>query len=71
MWAMRDYPYNCNYLQTGSVNRLEDLVLNGYGDFLLGRVNETEDPDILSFLEVLPQYQVIYNIDCVMTVDDV
>ena len=37
---------------------MEELVLTGYADLLLGRNHEVEDADSIGFLEVLPQYQV-------------
>ncbi|WKX99944.1 hypothetical protein Q1695_014649 [Nippostrongylus brasiliensis] len=46
-----------DWIHTGNVGKLEELVLNGYGDLLLGRNHEVEDADSIGFLEVLPQYQ--------------
>ncbi|KAJ1373911.1 hypothetical protein KIN20_036444 [Parelaphostrongylus tenuis] len=46
-----------DWTHNGNVEKLEELVLTGYGDLLLGRNNEVEDADSISFLEVLPQYQ--------------
>ncbi|VDN06231.1 unnamed protein product, partial [Thelazia callipaeda] len=46
-----------NWIHTGNVRKLEDLVLNGYADLLVGRIHEVDDPDTLNFLDVLPQYQ--------------
>lgn len=37
-------------------------MLNGYGDLLLGRTHEVEDNDAVTFLEVLPQYQVFWSL---------
>ncbi|KHN83699.1 putative PPE family protein PPE24 [Toxocara canis] len=47
-----------DWIHTGNVGKLEELVLNGYADLLLGRTHEIEDHDAITFLEVLPQYQV-------------
>lgn len=44
----------------GNLGKLEELVLNGYGDLLLGKIAEVDEKDTLNFLEILPQYQVIY-----------
>lgn len=46
-----------DWIHTGNVGKLEELVLNGYADLLLGRIHQVEDPDANGFLEVLPQYQ--------------
>uniref|UniRef100_A0A915BIP8 ANK_REP_REGION domain-containing protein n=3 Tax=Parascaris univalens TaxID=6257 RepID=A0A915BIP8_PARUN len=46
-----------DWIHTGNIGKLEELVLNGYGDLLLGRTHEVEDNDAVTFLEVLPQYQ--------------
>ncbi|XGW18517.1 hypothetical protein V3C99_002825 [Haemonchus contortus] len=46
-----------DWIHTGNVGKLEELVLTGYGDLLLGRNHEVEDADSIGFLEVLPQYQ--------------
>uniref|UniRef100_A0A158P856 ANK_REP_REGION domain-containing protein n=1 Tax=Angiostrongylus cantonensis TaxID=6313 RepID=A0A158P856_ANGCA len=46
-----------DWTHNGNVGKLEELVLTGYGDLLLGRNHEVEDPDSIGFLEVLPQYQ--------------
>lgn len=48
-----------DWIHTGNVGKLEELVLNGYADLLLGRTHSVDDPDAINFLEVLPQYQVI------------
>lgn len=39
------------------MGKLEELVLNGYADLLLGRNHQVDDADAVGFLEVLPQYQ--------------
>ncbi|KAK6741808.1 hypothetical protein RB195_009591 [Necator americanus] len=46
-----------DWIHTGNVGKLEELVLTGYADLLLGRNHEVEDADSIGFLEVLPQYQ--------------
>uniref|UniRef100_A0AC35TST0 ANK_REP_REGION domain-containing protein n=1 Tax=Rhabditophanes sp. KR3021 TaxID=114890 RepID=A0AC35TST0_9BILA len=46
-----------DWIHTGNVGKLEELVLNGYADLLLGRTTQVDDQDSVSFLEVLPQYQ--------------
>ncbi|CAJ0942117.1 unnamed protein product, partial [Mesorhabditis belari] len=46
-----------DWIHTGNVGKLEELVLTGYADLLLGRNHEVEDSDSIGFLEVLPQYQ--------------
>uniref|UniRef100_A0A914CDY9 Uncharacterized protein n=1 Tax=Acrobeloides nanus TaxID=290746 RepID=A0A914CDY9_9BILA len=46
-----------DWIHTGNVGKLEELVLNGYADLLLGRMHQVEDPEANGFLEVLPQYQ--------------
>ncbi|KJH52510.1 ankyrin repeat protein [Dictyocaulus viviparus] len=46
-----------DWTHNGDVDKLEELVLTGYGDLLLGRNHEVEDADSIGFLEVLPQYQ--------------
>uniref|UniRef100_A0A8R1HMB2 ANK_REP_REGION domain-containing protein n=1 Tax=Caenorhabditis japonica TaxID=281687 RepID=A0A8R1HMB2_CAEJA len=46
-----------DWIQTGNVGKLEELVLTGYADLLLGRNHEVDDSDSIGFLEVLPQYQ--------------
>lgn len=47
-----------DWIHTGNVGKLEELVLNGYADLLLGRTHTVNDSDAIEFLEVLPQYQV-------------
>lgn len=47
-----------DWIHTGNIGKLEELVLTGYADLLLGRNHEVEDADSIGFLEVLPQYQV-------------
>lgn len=51
-----------DWIHTGNIGKLEELVLNGYGDLLLGRTHEVEDNDAVTFLEVLPQYQVFWSL---------
>uniref|UniRef100_A0A1I7SUJ5 ANK_REP_REGION domain-containing protein n=2 Tax=Bursaphelenchus xylophilus TaxID=6326 RepID=A0A1I7SUJ5_BURXY len=46
-----------DWIHTGNVGKLEELVLNGYADLLLGRTHQVDDADAVGFLEVLPQYQ--------------
>ncbi|PAV76297.1 hypothetical protein WR25_16953 isoform C [Diploscapter pachys] len=46
-----------DWIHTGNIGKLEELVLTGYADLLLGRNHEVEDADSIGFLEVLPQYQ--------------
>uniref|UniRef100_A0AC34QFB3 Uncharacterized protein n=1 Tax=Panagrolaimus sp. JU765 TaxID=591449 RepID=A0AC34QFB3_9BILA len=46
-----------DWIHTGNVGKLEELVLNGYADLLLGRNHQVDDSDAVGFLEVLPQYQ--------------
>ena len=46
-----------DWIHTGNVGKLEELVLNGYADLLLGRNHQVDDADAVGFLEVLPQYQ--------------
>jgi hypothetical protein len=46
-----------DWVHTGNIGKLEELVLNGYADLLLGRTHEVEDLEAIRFLEVLPQYQ--------------
>ncbi|KAI6235408.1 Ankyrin repeat and Ankyrin repeat-containing domain-containing protein [Aphelenchoides besseyi] len=46
-----------DWIHTGNVGKLEELVLNGYADLLLGRTHQVDDADAIGFLEVLPQYQ--------------
>ncbi|VDK57088.1 unnamed protein product [Anisakis simplex] len=46
-----------DWIHTGNVGKLEELVLNGYAELLLGRKYEIDDHDAIAFLEVLPQYQ--------------
>ncbi|CAB3403422.1 unnamed protein product [Caenorhabditis bovis] len=46
-----------DWIHTGNIGKLEELVLTGYADMLLGRTHEVEDADSIGFLEVLPQYQ--------------
>ncbi|KAL6727776.1 hypothetical protein Aduo_009624 [Ancylostoma duodenale] len=46
-----------DWIHTGNIGKLEELVLTGYADLLLGRNHEVEDADSSGFLEVLPQYQ--------------
>nr|CAD2179128.1 unnamed protein product [Meloidogyne enterolobii] len=46
-----------DWIHTGNIGKLEELVLNGYADLLLGRNHQLDDADAISFLEVLPQYQ--------------
>uniref|UniRef100_A0A1I8BXT1 ANK_REP_REGION domain-containing protein n=1 Tax=Meloidogyne hapla TaxID=6305 RepID=A0A1I8BXT1_MELHA len=46
-----------DWIHTGNIGKLEELVLNGYADLLLGRNHLLDDVDAISFLEVLPQYQ--------------
>lgn len=46
-----------DWIHTGNVGKLEELVLNGYADLLLGRAHQVDDADAIGFLEVLPQYQ--------------
>ncbi|KAH7727798.1 Protein F34D10.6 b [Aphelenchoides avenae] len=46
-----------DWIHTGNVGKLEELVLNGYADLLLGRTHQVDDQDAVGFLEVLPQYQ--------------
>ncbi|KAL3089107.1 hypothetical protein niasHT_023571 [Heterodera trifolii] len=46
-----------DWVHTGNIGKLEELVLNGYADLLLGRNHQVEDAEAISFLEVLPQYQ--------------
>lgn len=48
-----------DWIHTGNVGKLEELVLAGYADLLLGRNHEVEDAESIGFLEVLPQYQVV------------
>lgn len=48
-----------DWIHTGNVGKLEELVLNGYADLLLGRTREVDDADTVNFLDLLPQYQVI------------
>lgn len=49
-----------DWIHTGNVGKLEELVLNGYADLLLGRTHQVDDTEAIGFLEVLPQYQVIF-----------
>uniref|UniRef100_A0A0N4U7Y3 ANK_REP_REGION domain-containing protein n=1 Tax=Dracunculus medinensis TaxID=318479 RepID=A0A0N4U7Y3_DRAME len=46
-----------DWIHVGNIAKMEQIVLFGYGDLLLGRMNEVEDSDVINFLEVLPQYQ--------------
>ncbi|UMM24050.1 hypothetical protein L5515_004469 [Caenorhabditis briggsae] len=46
-----------DWIHTGNIGKLEELVLTGYADLLLGRNHEVDDADSIGFLEVLPQYQ--------------
>ncbi|GMS90395.1 hypothetical protein PENTCL1PPCAC_12570, partial [Pristionchus entomophagus] len=46
-----------DWIHTGNIGKLEELVLTGYADLLLGRNHEVEDAESIGFLEVLPQYQ--------------
>uniref|UniRef100_A0A915IV32 Uncharacterized protein n=1 Tax=Romanomermis culicivorax TaxID=13658 RepID=A0A915IV32_ROMCU len=46
-----------DWLRAGNLGKLEELVLSGYGDLLLGKVAQVEDKEVLNFLEILPQYQ--------------
>lgn len=46
-----------DWIHTGNVGKLEELVLNGYADLLLGRTREVDDADTVNFLDLLPQYQ--------------
>ncbi|KAK0420632.1 hypothetical protein QR680_014803 [Steinernema hermaphroditum] len=46
-----------DWIHTGNVGKLEELVLNGYADLLLGRNHQVNDNEAMGFLEVLPQYQ--------------
>lgn len=50
-----------DWLQVGNLQKLEELVLSGFGDLLLGKMAQVEDKDVLSFLEILPQYQVMFQ----------
>jgi hypothetical protein len=47
-----------DWFQSGNVGKLEELVLNNFGDLLLGRTHDIDNTDVIDFLEVLPQYQV-------------
>lgn len=47
-----------DWIHSGNIGKLEELVLTGYGDLLLGQAHEADDQDVITFLEVLPQYQV-------------
>lgn len=51
-----------DWIHTGNIGKLEELVLTGYADLLLGRNHEVEDADSIGFLEVLPQYQVLKRV---------
>ena len=46
-----------DWFQSGNVGKLEELVLNNFGDLLLGRTTDIDNTDVIDFLEVLPQYQ--------------
>ncbi|VDP34782.1 unnamed protein product [Soboliphyme baturini] len=46
------------WVDTGNIPKLEKLVLNGFGDFLVGVIDETNNKTSLKFLQTLPQYQV-------------
>ncbi|TKR64477.1 hypothetical protein L596_025002 [Steinernema carpocapsae] len=46
-----------DWIHTGNVGKLEELVLNGYADLLLGRNHNIDENEAVGFLEVLPQYQ--------------
>ncbi|VDK73506.1 unnamed protein product, partial [Onchocerca ochengi] len=46
-----------NWIHTGNIRKLDDLVLNGYADLLYGRAYEVDDPDVRRFLDELPQFQ--------------
>ncbi|CAD5214744.1 unnamed protein product [Bursaphelenchus okinawaensis] len=46
-----------DWIHTGNVGKLEELVLNGYADLLLGRTHQVDETEAVTFLEVLPQYQ--------------
>ncbi|VDD96314.1 unnamed protein product [Enterobius vermicularis] len=46
-----------DWIHSGNIGKLEELVLTGYGDLLLGQAHEADDQDVITFLEVLPQYQ--------------
>jgi len=48
-----------DWLQVGNLEKLEELVLSGFGDLLLGKLAQVEDKDVVNFLEILPQYQVL------------
>uniref|UniRef100_A0A0K0F5M1 ANK_REP_REGION domain-containing protein n=1 Tax=Strongyloides venezuelensis TaxID=75913 RepID=A0A0K0F5M1_STRVS len=50
-----------DWIHTGNIGKLEELVLNGYAELLLGRTAQVNDADSMSFLEVLPQYQAKIN----------
>uniref|UniRef100_A0A0R3RJ35 ANK_REP_REGION domain-containing protein n=1 Tax=Elaeophora elaphi TaxID=1147741 RepID=A0A0R3RJ35_9BILA len=46
-----------DWIHTGNLRKLDDLVLIGYADLLSGRTHEVGDPDIRHFLNELPKYQ--------------
>uniref|UniRef100_A0A914GVW4 Uncharacterized protein n=1 Tax=Globodera rostochiensis TaxID=31243 RepID=A0A914GVW4_GLORO len=44
-----------DWVHTGNIGKLEELVLNGYADLLLGRNHQVEDAEAVSFLEAIEQ----------------
>ncbi|KAK0420633.1 hypothetical protein QR680_014803 [Steinernema hermaphroditum] len=54
-----------DWIHTGNVGKLEELVLNGYADLLLGRNHQVNDNEAMGFLEVLPQYQASAKIQAI------
>ncbi|VDO53758.1 unnamed protein product [Onchocerca flexuosa] len=55
---LQDFEENIsNWIHTGNIRKLDDVVLNGYADLLSGRAHETDDPDVRHFLDELPQYR--------------
>lgn len=41
-----------DWVHTGNIGKMEELVLNGYADLLLGRNHQVDDTNAVNFLEV-------------------